>query len=80
MEIMQPWSYSILLKRLQTSFGLNGPVISWFRSYVSGRSQYVRRGASRSSSTQLKCGVPQGPVLGPILFILYTIDLVGLIE
>ena len=72
--------HAILLKRLQTSFGLDGPVISWFRSYLSGRSQYVRRGASRSSSIRLKCGVPQGSVLGPILFILYTADLVGLIE
>lgn len=72
--------HAILLRRLQTSFGLSGPVISWFRSYLTGRSQYVRRGASRSPSTQLKCGVPQGSVLGPILFILYTADIAGLIE
>jgi hypothetical protein len=72
--------HAILLKRLQTSFGLNGPVLYWFRSYLSGRSQYVRRGASRSLSSQLKCGVPQGSVLGPILFILYIADVISLIE
>ena len=52
----------------------------WFRSYLSGRTQYVRCGSSRSSTTYLVCGVPQGSVLGPVLFVLYTVDLVSLIE
>ena len=72
--------YSILCRRLQSSFGLDGPVLAWFHSYLHGRSQYVRRGMQKSSHVQLMCGVPQGPVLGPILFIMYTVELVGLIE
>ena len=49
-------------------------------SYLSGRTQYVRCGSSRSSTTYLVCGVLQGSVLGPVLFVLYTVDLVSLIE
>ena len=71
----------ILLLRLKTSFGLDGVVCSWFRSYLTGRVQRVRRGSSVSASVVLLYGVPQqGSVLGLLLFILYTADLICLIE
>jgi len=73
-------NHSILLQRLQTSFGISENAHRWFQSYLSGRSRYVRRGPTRSSITYLVCGVPQGSVLGPILFVLYTADLIMLIE
>ena len=68
------------MERLQLTFGLHGQVLAWFRSYLHGRPQYVRRGMLKSLSVLLVCGVPQGSVLHPILFILYTAELIGLIE
>ena len=62
--------HSILLQRLQTTFGIHDVAHRWFHSYLSGRYQYVRRGSVRSSVIELICGVPQGSVLGPILFVL----------
>ena len=54
--------------------------LKWFQSYLISCTQYVRRGTARSTTVQLICGVPQGSVLGSILFVMYTADLVSLIQ
>ena len=69
--------HASLLRRLSMSYGLDGAILSWFRSYLGGRTQFVRCGFISST---LSCGVPQGSVFGPIFFLLYTADLLGLIE
>jgi hypothetical protein len=72
--------HSILLRRLELSYGLSGSVLRWFHSYLTDRSQAVRRRGSDSTRQSVPQGVPQGSVLGPILFLLYTADLLTLIE
>jgi len=72
--------HSTLLQRLQTACGLGGPVLAWFTSYLSNRTQYVRLPTTRSAESAVLYGVPQGLVLGPILFLLYTADLLQLIR
>ena len=67
--------HSILLHRLQHWFGLHGTSLDWFSSYLTSRSQAVSIQNSTSSFSNLSCGVPQCSVLGPLLFTLYTIQL-----
>jgi hypothetical protein len=71
--------HAVLLERLRRSFGFSGVALAWLSSYLSGRTECVQRGSCRSSTTTLVCGVPQGSVLGPVLFIMYTADLPSLV-
>ena len=64
--------HTILLNRLRCCFGLSGAVFSWFKSYLSGRRQSVSISGINSIAVSLLFGVPQGSVLGPVLFTLYN--------
>jgi len=72
--------HDILLYRLEVSYGLGGAVLSWFWSYLDSRTQSVCCGSSTSEPAPVMFGVPKGSVRGPILFLLYTADLLKLIE
>lgn len=64
--------HSLLLERMSSGMGVADTALSWFESYLSDRQQKVCIRGSVSSLHKLKYGVPQGSVLGPILFTVYT--------
>ena len=66
--------HGILLDLLETSFGFSGVVLDWMRSYLVGRRQCARYNGSTSSATVMQGGVPQGSLLIPLYFVLYTAD------
>ena len=72
--------HSILITRHSSWFGFHGSVLNWFKSYLSSQSFRVKCHSSFSSSRICSCGVPHGSVLGPFLFIMYTIPLSALIS
>ena len=64
---------TILLRRLDDRFGVTWKALDWFKSYLTGRCQRIKLGDCLSSKADLKFVVPQGSVLGPLLFTLYTL-------
>ena len=64
--------HAILLRRLESTFGISGVALSWFESYISDRTQSVMVDDLMSTPVPLVFSVPQGFVLGPVLFTLYS--------
>lgn len=67
--------HNILLSRLSLNFGISGPAQTLLKSYLSERTQSVHIGSNSSPPSPISTGVPQGSVLGPLLFSLYTTPL-----
>ena len=67
-------NHELLLKKLSI-YGANDLSLKWFGSYLTERKQIVRINGCCSTSKQLFQGVPQGSILGPILFLLFVNDM-----
>ena len=66
--------HEILISKID-NYGIKGTNLKWFKDYLTNRKQCINYDNKMTTTQTIKCGVPQGSILGPLLFILYVNDL-----
>ena len=67
-------NHKILYKKM-FAYGIRGNILKWFECYLTNRSQFIIYNNIQSETRSIKCGVPQGSILGSLLFIIYLNDI-----
>jgi len=73
-------NHKILLRRLHISYGIGGSVLGWLKAFVTNWQQTVAFNGLTAPTSNFTYGVPQGSLLGPLLFITYTADVSDIIN
>ena len=72
--------HAILISRLSNRFGVKGTALAWFKSYLISRQQFVKVEEGMASKGPFLRGVPQGCVLGLLLYLVYTAPIAEIIK
>jgi hypothetical protein len=72
-------NHDILISKLE-HYGIRGTALNWLKDYLNNRYQYVTVNSAISDTKIVKCGVPQGSILGPLLFLIYINDLYNVVS